>query len=138
MSRLFKTDLQSKLKKEMQEKLDRERMQREFPFHPQTNEWHFRDREDVLSHLQQKETERRQKLAALQQQRELEISQNTPSSPSISPYSRSLTFDQPFHVRLYSTPRSPNSSHTMHVYDPEELEGIRRRYAITSNTTHVH
>ncbi len=107
-SRLFREDLQTKLKKEMRGKLDQERMARDFPFHPQINDWQFQEREDVLSHLQQRETERLRKLAALQQQRVSELQQAVSSQPSISPYSKSLTFDQPVHLRLYSIAnRSP-------------------------------
>jgi hypothetical protein len=110
-SRLFRTDLQTKLKKEMQEKLENERMARDFPFRPQVNEWNFQDREDVLSHLQQKETQRLQKLAAMQQQRVQELQQSISNTPTISPYSKSLSFDQPVHLRLYSlASRSPTSA----------------------------
>lgn len=109
-SRLFRTDLQTKLKKEMQEKLDNERMARDFPFRPQVNEWNFSNRDDVLSHLQHKETQRLQKLAALQQQRVQEIQSSLSSSPAISPYSKSLEFDQPVHLRLYSLASRPPSA----------------------------
>lgn len=112
-SRLFRTDLQTKLKKEMQEKLDNERMARDFPFRPQVNEWNFSNREDVLSHLQQKETQRMQKIAALQQQRVQELQQSLTSTPAISPYSKSLAFDQPVHLRLYSLASRPPSSPTL-------------------------
>lgn len=101
-SRLFRTDLQTKLKKDMQEKLDKERMQRDFPFHPQINDWNYTGREDVLSHLQHKESQRLHKIAMMQQQRVMELQQSVVPTPSISPYSKSLTFDQPVHLRLYS------------------------------------
>lgn len=82
-------------------------MARDFPFRPQVNEWNFANREDVLSHLQQKETQRLQKIAAMQQQRVLELQQSISSTPAISPYSKSLTFDQPAHLRLYSLASRP-------------------------------
>lgn len=101
----------------MQDKLDREKMARDFPFHPQINEWNFAGRDDVLSHLQQKEQQRMAKIAAMQQQRVMELQQSVSSSPQISPYSKSLSFDQPVHLRLYSIaaariPPSPDNSET--------------------------
>ena len=125
-SRLFRTDLQTKLKKEMQEKLDNERMARDFPFRPQVNEWNFADREDVLSHLQHKETQRLQKIAAMQQQRIQELQQSVSSAPEISPYSKSLTFDQPVHIRLYSLSQRPPPS------PPEEQERPRPSIRLTT------
>lgn len=130
-SRLFRTDLQTKLKKEMQEKLDNERMARDFPFRPQVNEWNFSNREDVLSHLQQKETQRLQKIAAMQQQRVQEMQQSISSAPSISPYSKSLTFDQPVHLRLYSLAQRPPAS------PPEEERPRPTRRMTTADFTKV-
>eukprot|EP01112_Ceratiomyxa_fruticulosa_P000232 TRINITY_DN10224_c0_g2_i1.p1 TRINITY_DN10224_c0_g2~~TRINITY_DN10224_c0_g2_i1.p1 ORF type:complete len:776 (+),score=197.31 TRINITY_DN10224_c0_g2_i1:173-2500(+) len=125
MSRLLMTDLQTRLKRDLIDKLEKEKTSKELTFKPRINTWDFKDRDkDVASELHRKEERRLAKLALLRKQQAEEIAQSSPLSPTISPYSQSLQFDLPAHLRLYHI----NNRNSVHEdFDNDRKDAPRRQ-----------